>query len=62
MKEAANWGWFMDSETFTAPTLEEAKKMMARWLSLHRVIIKKEYAPLVVRDSVSIRIHFEDSY
>jgi hypothetical protein len=66
----------MDTETFTAPSLEEAKKMMARWLSHHRVTIKKEHAPLVVRASaghfalkaegkilsVSIRIDFEDSY
>jgi hypothetical protein len=39
---------FMDSETFTADTIEEAKKMMARWLSHHTVTVKKEHAPLEV--------------
>jgi hypothetical protein len=66
----------MDSETFTASTLEEAKKMVARWLSHHRVTVKKEHAPLEVCQSagrfapkaegkiisVSIRIDYEDSY
>jgi hypothetical protein len=64
----------MDSETFTASTLEEAKKMVARWLSHHKVTVKKEHAPLEVRQSagrfatkaegkiisVSIRIDYED--
>ena len=66
----------MDSETFTVSTLEEAKKMVARWLSHHRVTFKKEHAPLEVRQSagrfapkakgkiisVSIRIDYQDSY
>jgi len=66
----------MDSETFAASTLEEAKKMMARWLSLHKVTVKKEHAPVEFRQpagrfapkaeskiiSVSIRIDYEDSY
>ena len=60
----------------TVSTLEEAKKMVARWLSHHRVTVKKEHAPLEVCQSagrfapkaegkiisVSIRIDYEDSY
>jgi hypothetical protein len=50
--------------------------MVARWLSHHKVTVKKEHAPLEVRQSagrfapkaegkiisVSIRIDYEDSY
>jgi hypothetical protein len=66
----------MGSETFAASTLEEAKKMMAAWLSHHRVTVKREHTPVEFRQpagrfapktegkiiSVSIRIDYEDSY
>jgi len=55
----------MDAETFAASTLEEAKKMMAQWLSHHGVTVKKEHAPAKAEGkitSVLIRIDYEDSY
>jgi hypothetical protein len=66
----------MDSETFTASTIEEAKKMMARWQSAHKVTVKREHEPVEMRQpagrfapkaegkiiSVSIRVDYEDSY
>jgi hypothetical protein len=66
----------MDLETFTASIIEEAKKMMARWLSAHKVTVKREHAPVGMRQpagrfapkaegkilSVSIRIDYENSY
>jgi len=66
----------MKSETFMAPTLDEAKKAKEQWLSSHQgVIIKKEYDAVVMRKpagqftpiadgkvlNVSIRIDYESS-
>ena len=32
----------MEQKTFTGPTLEEARKAKERWLSAHKVAVRKE--------------------
>jgi hypothetical protein len=32
----------MEQKTFTDPTLEEARKAKERWLSAHKVAVRKE--------------------
>jgi hypothetical protein len=68
-------GKSMQSYTFAGIALEDVKKMMAQWLSNHKVTVKKEYAPVEMRRPagrftrkghgkvmfVSILLDYEDS-
>jgi hypothetical protein len=43
----------MKAKTFSGNTLEEAKKAKAHWLLINRhVKIKREYDPVLIRESV----------